>query len=77
MGKQYLREAETKKCIYQLLKLVKEMHGMRIRHSQISLDTILTKRSSRGLDIKLTSFELAKEIKRPQRKSSKNLEFAS
>lgn len=54
-----LREAEVRKIMFSLLSIVKEMHDLHVKHNNINLDTVLTKRVNNRLDIKLAGFENA------------------
>ena len=82
LGKTSLSEAETKKCIFQLLKIVKKLHKLSIKHANLNLDSILTKTNSKTnqqgrLEIKLKGFEKSFVHKIPRRVSSENIGFAT
>ena len=62
MGLSCLSENEVRKCMYLLLKIVKVLHKKRVLHGEISLDTVMTKRKKKGLEIKLSCFQSAKQI---------------
>ena len=63
LGRTYLKEKEVKKCVSQLLKIVKQLHKMRIKHGNVSLETVNSRNRSKGLKIKLTGFDRATALK--------------
>ena len=63
LGRTYLKEKEVKKCVSQLLKIVKQLHKMRIKHGNLSLETVNARNRSKGLKIKLTGFDRATALK--------------
>ena len=63
LGRTYLKEKEVKKCVFQLLKIVKQLHKMRIKHGNVSLETVNSRNRSKGLKIKLTGFDRATALK--------------
>ena len=65
LGKKQLKEAEVRKCVHQLLLIVKDLQRKRIKHGRISLETVFTKRRSKGLELKLGGLDLAKILKKP------------
>ena len=62
-GAAYIEENEARKCIHQLLQTVKALHYRKVKHTFINLDSIFTRSSLGGLEIKLGKFDKAKTIK--------------
>jgi len=54
-----LKESEVKKCIEQVLKTLKELHRLRIKHGNITLDSVIARKRTKGLEIKIAGFEKA------------------
>lgn len=65
MSKSHLSENETRKCMLLLLQIIKGLHDRRVKHGDISLSTVMTKRTKGGLEIKLRGFGLANIIREP------------
>ncbi len=65
MGINHLSENETRKCMLLLLQIIKGLHERRVKHGDISLNTVMTKRTRDGLEIKLRGFGLANIILEP------------
>ncbi len=65
MNINHLSENETRKCMILLLQIIKGLHERRIKHGDISLNTVMTKRTRDGLEIKLRGFGLANIILEP------------
>lgn len=42
-GKRFLKEAEVKKCMRQLLSIVKDIHRLRIKHGNICLESVIAR----------------------------------
>lgn len=42
-GKRFLKEAEVKKCMRQLLSTVKDIHRLRIKHGNICLESVIAR----------------------------------
>ena len=63
LGRSHLKEKEARKCVSQLLKIVKQLHKMRIKHGNLSLETVNAKVRSKGFKIKLTGFDRATALK--------------
>ena len=55
-GKRYMKEAEVKKLVQQLLKTILVMHKNNIKHGNLTLDTVLIKKKRDCLEILLSSF---------------------
>lgn len=76
-GLQYsnLYENEVKKCISQIMVIVKDLHRSKVYHSNINLGTVMVYQRKSGLEIKLNDFQKAASAKREsspikQRKNS-------
>lgn len=63
LGRTYLKEKEVKNCVFQLLKIVKQLHKLSIKHGNLSLETVNARNRSKGLKIKLTGFDRATALK--------------
>jgi len=59
MGLNNLRENEVRKMMFALLNIVRELHERFIKHNNITMDSVYTKRANNRLEIKLGSFENA------------------
>ena len=53
----------VKNCVSQLLKIVKQLHKLSIKHGNLSLETVNARNRSKGLKIKLTGFDRATALK--------------
>lgn len=49
------------------------MHKLRIKHGNITVDTVFAKRRSKGLEVKLGGFDKAVVLTQPKRKGSSSL----
>ncbi len=65
MSINHLSESETRKCMILLFQIIKGLHDRRIKHGDISLNTVVTKRTRDGLEIRLRGFGLANIILEP------------
>ena len=59
MGLARLPEVEVRKCICQVMLIVKQLHDRRVCHGNISLDTIMTRQRRGGLEMNLSNFSNA------------------
>lgn len=59
-----LPEVEVRKCICQVMIIVKQLHDRRVRLGMISLDTIITRQRRGGLEMNLSNFSNAVYYKR-------------
>lgn len=60
----YLYENEVKKCIAQVMAIVKDLHKNKIYHHNINLDTVIVHQRKSGLEIKLNDFQKAVSARR-------------
>jgi len=59
-GECNLNEKDAKACFESILQIVKNLHKRGIRHGNINLDSVLTRKRSHGqFEIKLTDFSKA------------------
>ena len=72
-GAAYIEENEARKCIHQLLQTIKALHYRKIKHSFINLDSIFTRSSLGGLEIKLGKFDKAKTIKANEKRARSDI----
>ena len=59
LGSNFLKETEVKKCVLQVLKILKDLNRLRVKHGNITLDSVIARKRSKGLELKLGSFEKA------------------
>ena len=63
-----LPEVEVKKCLCQVMIIVKQLHDRRVCHRMISLDTIMTRQRRGGLEMHLSNFSQAVYYKQKKSK---------
>ena len=64
-----LPEVEVRKCLCQVMIIVKQLHDRRVCHGMISLDTVITRQRRGGLEMNLSNFGNAVYYRRSKTKT--------
>ena len=59
LGLTSLPEIEVRKCLCQVLLILKQLHDRRVCHGTITLDTVMTRQRRGGLEMNLSNFSNA------------------
>ena len=56
LGLNKLSEKEVRRVMFALLRIVKQLHDRNIKHGNINLDTVMTKKVEKRLEVRLNDF---------------------